>query len=882
MINKDSFIIISDPLANRSACAVDFKTGSMNDPASKLGISHLLEHVISSQFSDGRIGMFNASTSPEHTNFRFETDHRSFAKALKVFVSGLNSPSIEKGRAEAEKRAINSEFEKNRYDQTVLRSLIFNLTNDPGHPLSAFHHGNMQMLKRISVKDLDGFMGDNYLADNSKVAIVSALPYDEIEKAVDEAFKDFRPGKTTPHRPFPKILSGIELPQLVKARLDDSLLFCFEMESTYDNYMTKPHWILNYLINTKREGSLSRRLKDLELATDVLSSVQPFSFSSLLFVEFKPTRKGLLDPERIAGEFFSYLRFIRYNGYPEYIFQEQKNISETGFRFREQNEGMVIVKDLARLMHYYPAKEAERFNSVIFEYGKADFDRTLNSLTLDNLKILLCRDDIAGKKEDPYYGIGYDVEKFITDIEVKGQHFKYPGANRFIMDDPVTYDDDRHNTLPYRLINDQRGEAWFQQDGILKLPMLYFNLLILSPAVNRDPLSKLCSVFYARIVSEMLEETLDEAGEAGLSFGLDRDDRGISLFFSGYSQKMPLLFKEVISILHMPGLASSMLDSVKKGLRNDYLALENGSAFSLAQYFKYQLIHEHSIPYTEYMGLVDKVTVEDMEKFVKDVYGRVSLESHIYGNISPKSVQGLYDLVFNEFSAKKLDSNEIPKDAVMDYGKGSSYAYLVHTNSLDHCWSSFYQFGERTIRLSAIIQLGHVFLSAFFFDNIRGKKQLGYLAETRIEFFEKVLGLSFVILSDENPPDKLAKEAERTLEDFYYYLKCVPSELFENNKRALVERVNKNNRTLEDWMNDVFLTAIFKGDSQYAQKLSKEIKSLTMEEVAETFKQAFASVTRARLSIYASHGNTRTLKGESLISDIKGFKSVMPVFLLDK
>jgi secreted Zn-dependent insulinase-like peptidase len=267
-----------------------------------------------------------------------------------------------------------------------------------------------------------------------------------------------------------------------------------------------------------------------------------------------------------------------------------------------------------------------------------------------------------------------------------------------------------------------------------------------------------------------------------------------------------------------------------------------------------------------------------MNIFVKKIYEAISLESHIYGNISPKNVEELYDIVLNKFSAKRLNSDDIPRDAVMDYGKGSAYAYPVHTNSLDHCWSSFYQFGERTIRLSAIIQLGHTFLSPFFFDNIRGKKQLGYLAETRIEFFEKVLGLSFVILSDDNPPDKLAKEAERTLEEFSFYLQCVPSELFENNKRALVERVNKNNRTLEDWMNDVFLTAIFKGDTQYAQKLSKEIKSLTVEEVAETFKTAFNPATRARLSVYASAGNAVLLRRESLIKDIKKFKTATAVF----
>ncbi len=869
-------------MANKSACAVDFKTGSMSDPASKLGLSHLLEHVVSSRFSDGCIGMFNASTSPEHTNFRFDTDHKSFAKALKVFAKVLNSPSLERSRIEAEKRVINSEFEQNRYDQTVLRSHIFNMTNDPKHPLSGFHHGNMRTLKDISSKDLDEFINSNYFASNSKVAIVSALPYEEIDMIVREAFRDFRPAKQTGIRSFSKIFTGMELPQKVCAKLDDSMLLCFELGSTYEQYRTKPHWILNYLLNTKRSGSLLRSLKEKGLATDVLASVQPFSFSSLLFIELRPTKKGLEAPELIVGELFSYLEFIKDTGYPEYIFNEQKRICEAGFRFHEQNEGMVIVKDLARLMHYYPAADAERFNSLIFDHGIEELNSILGLLKLDNMKILICNDQLNPKKQEPYYDVAYDVEK-IKDVEiVKGTYFKYPEENRFVMDNPMIHEDDKKHTLPYRLINDKRGTAWFQQDSVLKLPMLYFNLLILTPVVNKDPFSKLLSIFYTRIVSEMLEETLDEAGEAGLSFGLDRDDRGISLFFSGYSQKMPLLFNNVLSTLKLHGLDDKMLQSVKEILRNDYLALENGSSFSLAQYFKYQLIHKNSIPYTEYMDLLDKVTIADINNFSKSIYDNISLESHIYGNISPSRVGELYNTVFNELSARCLNKKDIPRDAVMDYGEGNSYAYVVNTNSLDHCWSSFYQFGERTIRLSAIIQLGHMFLAPFFFGEIRGKKQLGYVAETRVEFFEKVLGLSFVILSDDNSSDTLAKEAESTLKDFLHYLENLPIDVFENNKRVLTERVNKNNRTLEDWMNDIFLTSIFKGDTDYAKKLSKEVAALSLKEVVQAFENALLGHKRASVSVYAGPYNLKPSKGETYINDIRVFKSKARTFLLDK
>jgi len=872
MINKDFFTIISDPLANKSACSIDFNTGSMNDPDGMQGLSHLVEHVISSEFSDGRIGIFNASTSYEHTNFRFETDHTSFLKALRVFVQTLNSPIMSAARVVAEKKALNSEFEKNKYDQSVLRAHMLNITNAPGHPLSKFHHGNADTLKNVKEHDVKYFFDAHYGIKNAKLAIVTALTHKEINDAVMEIFSDFRPQKINPQQTRDKIFKGLTLPSITTAVLDDRLILCFEIDTTYGLYKTKPHWILNYLINTKRKGSLSKRLKSLGLATDVWSSIQTFSFSSLLFVEFKPTAKGISVPNELISEFFSYMDLINKKGYPEYLFQEQKAISLLGFKYKEQNEGMVVVKDVARLMHYYPAKDTVSYNDVIFEYGQQDFKKMLGHIKLDNMKVLLCDPEATCDTTEKYYDIYYETKLLNINLKIDNSVFEYPEANRFIMYEPVLCNDDANNTEPYLLINDKRGKAWFLQDSVLKLPMLYINLMILSPEVNKDPYSKLLSIIYTRLVSEMLEETLDEAGEAGLSFGIDRDDKGISLFFTGYSQKMPMLITEVISLLKVRSIDEKILDSLKVELRNDYSSLIEGSSLSLAQYFKYQLIHKHSISFNEYIDLVEKVTVYDVVGFIKRTYERIYLDSHIYGNISPSRINELYDVMFAELGSIELPESNRPNNAVINYGKGNSFVYCVKTNSLDHCWSAYYQFGVRDIKLSAAIQLGNMFLSSYFFDNIRGKKQLGYLAETRTEFFEKVLGISFVILSDEKKPDELAKHAEETLNNFPKYLQNVSKQAFDNSKRTLVERVNKNNRTLEDWMNDVFLTSIFDGDTKYAQKLSKEIMSLSIEDVSGIFCKAFDSKTCARVCVYASPAACEPSAQDTFIKNIKQFK----------
>ena len=58
------------------------------------------------------------------------------------------------------------------------------------------------------------------------------------------------------------------------------------------------------------------------------------------------------------------------------------------------------------------------------------------------------------------------------------------------------------------------------------------------------------------------------------------------------------------------------------------------------------------------IDLIDKITVADIVEFVDRIYKNISVDSHIYGNISPNEVKTLYDVVFAE-----LDIDESPDTA---------------------------------------------------------------------------------------------------------------------------------------------------------------------------------------------------------------------------
>ncbi|MEI6080452.1 MAG: insulinase family protein, partial [bacterium] len=608
--------------------------------------------------------------------------------------------------------------------------------------------------------------------------------------------------------------------------------------------------------NTTRRGSLAGQLKKDGLVSELWSSSNTFSFTAFIFVELKLTDKGAKNIKKIIEEFFAYMNMIKRIGYPRYVYEEQKIISDIGYKFKEHSEGLNVVKNLAKNMHYYPALDAEKCNDLIFEYDQASFNELLSSIDPEKMKVIskVAKGTLAEK--DSCYGISYSVSKFSKATikrfkEASNASFKYPERNIFVpqdfkpaMDDPTPY--------PHKIMDNEKGVIWYVQSKD-ELPLSYLNLLIITNAVNSDARSKLLSIIYTKLVLERLSDVADMAGDAGLSFGIERDDRGISLFFVGYSDKTIELAKSIVNELKAPFDDKQAFDDIRAGLADDYDGLLNGSSYDIAQYHRHNAVHTRHIHFSEYVGKLKNVTLSDVNNFIPKIYELISLEGYCYGSLSPKDIVGLSEYTHSFLNAGAMLRTDIPKDDIIACQLGEIHELHIRSKANDHCWASFFEFGERSTKLSAVIQLGYVLLEPFFFNQIRNKEQIAYVVETRLDFFEKVLGLSFTILSDRYKSEDIAAKAQLVMDKFLKQLNKITEEQFSNSKQALINKIRKTNHTLEEWMSEIVLTATLKGDAQYGEKLAAEISVLTIEEIKTVFSKAFNTKTRMSVSIYVDH-----------------------------
>jgi len=892
--NGIKVLLISDTRANKASCAIDIMCGSMRDPIQLQGLSHLLEHMLfkgSAKYSDGNSfssilyanqGIYNISTGAEHSSFCFEVSSSVLKEALFILADSLSDPLLEQKDIEPEIRLIDQEFSINKKDPDHFCRYIFNkigIVKD--HPVSKFFHGNKKTLLEVKTEDLRRLL-ELYHSSPINIVCVSKQPIKEMEDLIEGVFCAYKVGTKERFQYETPIFKKDELPNMLLIEYFGGkpfLRLSFETKGIYSCFKTKPNWIITSIINSERNGSLMSLLKNKNLAENLWSSFDNMSLASFLNIDVFLSPKGVSHVYDVIKYVHSYLEFVTNKGYPEYIFNEQRLTAEAGFRFKEHKEGSLYVKGLARNMHYYDPLFCEEQSELIYEYGIKDLNEVLSALKPELSRSIFYGSTDRLKQQDEYYGAsyGYETKTAIPCFSKRYSYFRYPEPNIFISTDfSHVVDDGIH--YPRKIMDNDKGVIWFMQDWAMELPYLYVNLLLLSDLVNKDPKSKLMSIIFSKLFNESLRDIADMAGEAGLSFDVDRTDRGFSFYFAGYSDKLFTLIEAVTNAFSNNFGSQLEFNKIKRSLALDYKELSLAEPYPLVQYHKYDLMHKNNIHYTEYVGLLKKLELKDIELFHKKTLKHISVESFVYGNSSVKEVISIVEKLYLILGSNTMDVSKRPKDLIIKMPRGNSFYHYIKTKEQDAAWTSYFDFGARNIRLSAIIQLGFGFLKGFFFDQMRNNRGLGYIVESRLDFFEHVLGISFTVVSNKVHASKISKEAGIVFNDFIDYILKLSDEDLERSRASLIASVSKQNRTIEEWMTDVVLTSVVNGDPDYATKLCEHISKITKEELCDVFSQNLCGENRTSINVYAdTEFDEKEVSGIAIV-DPKSYKNSSNVY----
>lgn len=171
---------------NGISVVFSFNAGAINDPADKLGVAHFCEHVLygfpnakmtrQQKFDYAHQFQYsNAFTSPRDIRFVIRTIDNKLEDAFDFLTESFVSTKFSQEEFEIEQKIIRDEIATRKKSNQTLIYRVYNteiLNNDKTKYLTHSPAGNLETFNRITLNDIQEFIGDYLTLNNLTIIIV--------------------------------------------------------------------------------------------------------------------------------------------------------------------------------------------------------------------------------------------------------------------------------------------------------------------------------------------------------------------------------------------------------------------------------------------------------------------------------------------------------------------------------------------------------------------------------------------------------------------------------------------------------------------------------------------------------------------------------------
>lgn len=755
-------LLCSDKSSNQAAAAMGVHVGACSDPPEVPGLAHFNEHMLFlgteqypkegsfEQYLTSNGGTSNAFTDSEDTVYYFDIDadlNSKLAEAFKRFGSFFTTPLFTESATNRELNAIESENAKN------LQSDIFRLYQieksriNQAHPYSKFFTGNKATLLDGTKKqgidlrsELIKFYETHYSANQMSLAIVAPVPIDSLKKMVAESFAAV-PNREAlpPERAWANVPPFLEGKSLIPAskhiveavpvqdlrQVTCSWPIVYASSTDRDDLdLIKPDFYVTHLIGHEGPGSLLSYLKQKGWANSLGagSSTKLSDFESFdITVEL--TSRGLDHREEVIESIFSYIKMLREDPIPDYIFDEVLQLSELEWRFLRKGDAGKYVQSLVKAMVEYgnispslvvagPRRVAlkETQSDVLTssapraafssnsqrEETKLATSDFISKLTVDKAIFTVLSKTFDGKTKqaEKWYGTSYSVRPipgstlstWSNCLKADKLGIFYPKPNVFIPSEKglvvktkVKFDEAKALTFeqrmkpitpPRAIRNDGEEGRWtvyFKQDDRFGEPKAFVILQLLTDQVFSSAFSAALAQLYQTCVSDALEEYAYDAALAGLSYDVQVLPRGVRLTFGGYNENLAefasyisrKLSKDSNDVLPQTG---SEFDRYKDNIMRGLSAFDSKQPFAHGVYYSSLTLLPRNFQYTneQLREAVQKATLPDLHKYVSTLWSSGKGEALVQGNLYEKEALDLVDKIDKTLAFDTISADKYP------------------------------------------------------------------------------------------------------------------------------------------------------------------------------------------------------------------------------
>jgi protease-3 len=417
--NEIQVFLIHDDKAENSTAALSVGVGSFQDPKSRQGLAHFLEHMILIQsekypetnglraFVEANGGWTNAYTSSRTTDYIASASHTMFAPLLERVSAAIEAPIFDSTYVDKEVNAIDAEW----YRQNQTNSFYFNrvlaATSNKRHPTAKLNVGNRKtLLSKHPSKindDLEQFHQRYYSSNLMNLVLAGPQTLDELEQLAIDYFSNIPNNAVVIKETEEPIFNKRHLKKHIYVKTRGDLLgltMQFALPRVEEPWRKKSFSYISMLLNSKQKGSLIDVLKDAGLIRDMQANLLPnvLSSASLAEFSFELTKEGVDRQGKIVATTFDFIGLIQKEGITaQYEEQISKRIKSSLAQYLPPALGRSAI-NIARGLHTVEPENVI-FTRYFFEgIDQQEIRHLLSKLRPDNMRLLNTGPDLETSK----------------------------------------------------------------------------------------------------------------------------------------------------------------------------------------------------------------------------------------------------------------------------------------------------------------------------------------------------------------------------------------------------------------------------------------------------------------------------------------------------
>lgn len=897
--NRLEVLAVSDSRFVKSTAALAVKAGSQDNPKEHMGLAHYLEHMLFLGTKDYPLvgeyedylnkngGSHNAYTSIDHTNYFFDIDHVGFEEAIKRFSRFFVNPTFDEKYLEREKNAVNSEHEKNLKSDNNREYRFLQTLFNSSHPYSLFSTGNKETLSKAGREEVIKFYESHYSSNLMKLVLMSNMDIAEIEKLANKYFSDIPDRDIKASVVADELFKDQKLPQfheVQSVRDQDILRIVFNIPDDINYWEFKPVNILGELVGHEAEGTLLSILKKKGYALSLSAGGSNRTFD----VRINLTETGKKHIHEILNDFYSYVNLIKKEGVKKYIFDEKKSLAQVELDNLEPHSSSDRSSSFSAAMLYYPVEKFLERYYLFHEYRPEEFNNFISYLRPDNMHVVYFSKNNKTNKTEKFYKIAYQTKnisndelKKITESKVSNQ-FNYPAPNPFI---PNDFNLVKKKSLdkPVEIEVSDRGSIFYQVDTELEVPKGSISLSISSDKVSANPKNFMLAKLYTILKDEELNEWGYYAKQAGLNYSISFDYNTITVSVDGYTQHLQKLIETLIwdeansRRLNHVKISSDMFEKLKTKYRKNLENKSYDAAYQSVMYEYNNLISSSSVHYKDFIKDIEKVKLDEVNKFISEFYKNIHVKIFSYGNIRPDGYKKLLDFLYEKMSAKFIPEKDLLKFENKYIKFNGNKIYSVAGSNNNDAMLTLYRFSDWDIESSAKIAVLGKVVEQPYFTELRTNQQLGYVVSGFGSGNNGFCAMGGMIQSQVKSASELLKLSDKFYDDFYKNLdKSLTDSDIKMISQALINEIKLMPNSLAERAGRFISLAGGKyGDFSFYEKLEKRLKQTDKSSLLKWVSEEIKSKDSNRLTLlyYGSNKKPIEIKGFDSIKDLKKFKS---------